>query len=70
MNIKEFRKNMKKCFYCDVFDVKFDKKGKWLEGKCKDIECCYCSKRPKNHPKDCRCNKERTFIHRNQIKRR
>lgn len=42
--------------FCEVYDVHYYKEnGKFLDGKCSDPNCSYCSKRPNKHPKDCKC---------------
>lgn len=37
--------------YCEKYDSYFDKNNKWLERKCHDKECMFCSKRPDKHKK-------------------
>jgi hypothetical protein len=58
---------MKKCFYCEIYDAKFDKKGNWLEERCKGGDCCYCKDRPEIHPFNCKVDCH-ALIHRDQIK--
>ena len=36
--------------YCEKYDAYFDDRTKeWLEEKCTDNKCEFCSKRPKKH---------------------
>lgn len=44
--------------YCDVYDAYYSKDGKWLESQCRDYSCGYCTSRPKEHPKDCKCKEK------------
>lgn len=45
--------------YCEVFDAIFETDtNRWLEKKCSNPDCCYCSKRPEVHPNDCKCEVE------------
>jgi len=36
--------------HCELFDANYDSDtGEWLEDKCGNENCDYCSKRPKEH---------------------
>lgn len=36
--------------HCEKYDAYFESKtGKWLEEKCSNKKCSYCSKRPNKH---------------------
>ncbi len=47
--------------YCEIYDVMYGRFGKWLESKCQNKECEYCSKRPRRHLRSCKCKKEEVF---------
>lgn len=51
-------KFIKPCWYCEVYDAKYNKRGKWLERVCHNKSCEFCAKRPRKHPKDCKCPKD------------
>jgi len=55
---RKVKTRIKPCYYCDKYDAKYNKKGKWLESKCHDKKCEFCSNRPERHPVECNCSKD------------
>jgi hypothetical protein len=47
---KKAVKNKETRRHCELYDAYFEPStGEWLEKQCSDVECGFCSKRPKKH---------------------